>query len=94
MSYSDQAAFRSAKFNREIAQVHGDLLAIRVLRSRMILPLDHWAEPTKGIAAKKKLWTAHSRMISQVAKRIGVDDPNSTEGKLVRELIGLASKGI
>ena len=72
-----------------LSSLQGDLNAIAMLRERARLPFS-----SMTCEAKKRLWNAHSRLVTRLSAQLGVTDPNSVESVLLRELIGLASVGI
>ena len=96
---------QSQKQQMAIDNLRGDLAAIAILRERSRLPLpDLTGSRSRGeryphlevsFEGKKKLWNAQSRLISQVVKtHMPMENPNSMESVLLRELLGLASIGV
>lgn len=97
---------QTQKQQMAIDNLRGDLAAIAILRRRARRPVKHVGVPrsVKEIYAqldgvtfegKKKLWNAQSRLISQVVKsHLPIENPNSIESILLRELVGLASVGL
>lgn len=85
-----------AGFIRATTEMHGDLRALAILREKSRLPFESRVgnEYYPGISfpAKKKLWNAQSHIISRVAAKLfPMEDVNSIQSILARELIGLAS---
>lgn len=93
---------QTQKQQMAIDNLRGDLEAIAILRERSRRPIEckrNWyaAHDQMGVSfeGKKKLWNAQSRLISQVVKsHLPIENPNSLESILLRELVGLASIGV
>jgi len=67
--------------------MEGDLFAIGILR-------DTAKRSDVAFPERKRLWNAHSRLITRVVTSLGITNVNSPESTLARELVGLASKGV